>query len=307
MTPPLPTLPTTASTWDQALYAFLVEKGNRSGSKRTVESYSRMLWRFFAATTPDRVTPAEVLSYAHGIGLSGRPPAPATISARITCLSSYFRFLIRMGLVRSNPCDLAERPKVHPSPARGYSADEIRRLFAVVPDTVRGRRDRAILLVFVLTGRRRSEVMGMTAGDIEIEGGTVFYRYRGKGGKRGRRELPRPVWSAIRRTLEDCGKELVAMGADESLWQAGAGLRGISGSTYYGRFRRYLVEAGLKPTGLHILRHSAAKLRRDAGESVETVSAFLDHSSLAVTTTYLRRLEGVEDHSWERVAEAIGV
>ena len=97
------------------------------------------------------------------------------------------------------------------------------------------------------------------------------------------------------------------MDPDESLWQAGAGSKGISGSTLYARFRRYLVAAGLQPTGLHILRHSAAKLRRDAGESVETVSAFLDHSSLAVTTTYLRRLEGVEDRSWERVAEAIGV
>jgi integrase len=183
----------------------------------------------------------------------------------------------------------------------------VKRLLDVVPDTVRGRRDRAILLVFILTGRRRSEVMGMTAGDIEIERGTVFYRYRGKGGKKGRRELPSPAWEAIRRTLEDCGKELATMTAGESLWQAGAGPKGISGSTFYARFRRYLVAAGLKPTGLHILRHSAAKLRRDAGESVETVSAFLDHSSLAVTTTYLRRLEGVEDHSWKRVAEAIGV
>ena len=53
----LPTIPAEASPWDQALYAFLVEKGNRSGSRRTVESYSRMLWRFFAETTPDRVTP----------------------------------------------------------------------------------------------------------------------------------------------------------------------------------------------------------------------------------------------------------
>jgi len=97
------------------------------------------------------------------------------------------------------------------------------------------------------------------------------------------------------------------MDPDESLWQAGARPKGLSGSTFYARFRRYLVAAGLQPTGLHILRHSAAKLRRDAGESVETVSAFLDHSSLAVTTTYLRRLEGVEDHSWERVAESIGV
>ena len=31
-----------------------------------------MLWRFFADTTPDRVTPAVVLAYAHGIGLSGK-------------------------------------------------------------------------------------------------------------------------------------------------------------------------------------------------------------------------------------------
>lgn len=86
------------------------------------------------------------------------------------------------------------------------------------------------------------------------------------------------------------------------LHRRGAGTGGISGGTFYGRFRRYLVAAGLAPTGLHILRHTAAKLRRDAGESVEAVSAFLDHSSLAVTTVFLRRLEGVEDRSWASVA-----
>ena len=267
-----------------------------------------MLWRFFADTTPDRVTPAVVLSYAHGIGLSGKPPSPVTIAARIACLSQL--------LPLPHPDGAGRRPtpatssNVHghsPSPARGYSADEVRRLLEVVPDTIQGRRDRAILLVFILTGRRRSEVMGLTAGDIEIEDGTVFYRYRGKGGKQGRRELPRPAWEAIRRTLEDCGKELATMGPDESLWQAGAGPKGISGLDVLRPLPPLPRRGGLQPTGLHILRHSAAKLRRDAGESVETVSAFLDHSSLAVTTTYLRRLEGVEDHSWERVAEAIGV
>ena len=217
MTSSLPALPSTASTWDQALYAFLVEKGNRSGSKRTVESYSRMLWRFFADTTPDRVTPAVVLSYAHGIGLSGKAPSPVTIGARIACLSSYFRFLMRMGLVASNPCDMVERPRTSPSPARGYSADEVRKLLEVVPDTTQGRRDRAILLVFILTGRRRSEVMDLKASDITIEDSTVYYSYRGKGGKRGRRELPRPAWEAIRRTLDDCDKEIATMDPDESL------------------------------------------------------------------------------------------
>jgi len=65
--------------------------------------------------------------------------------------------------------------------------------------------------------------------------------------------------------------------------------------------------AGLPPAGVHILRHSAAKLRRDAGESIEDVSRFLDHSSLQVTTVYLRRLEGQEDRSWRSVADALGV
>src|ERR1035437_6821618 len=162
---PLPALASgDPSAWDQALYAFLVEKGNRSGSRRTVESYSRMLWPFFAerGLTPDRVKPGEVLAWVHGIGRSGRTPSSTTVGARIACLSSFYRFLIRMGLVVSNPCDAVERPRAIQSPARGYSADEVRRLLAVVQEnTVAGRRHRPILLTLVLTGRRRAEVIGL--------------------------------------------------------------------------------------------------------------------------------------------------
>ncbi len=104
------------SAWDQALYAFLVEKGNRSGSQRTVQSYGRMLWPFFSHKSPDRIAPGDVLAWAHGIGLSGRPPAAPTIGARIACLSSYYRFLTRMGLVTGNPCDAVERPRTQPAP-----------------------------------------------------------------------------------------------------------------------------------------------------------------------------------------------
>jgi len=297
------------SVWDQALYAFLVEKGNRSGSRRTVESYSRMLWPFFAerGLTPDRVKPADVLSFVHGIGRSGRTPSPTTVGARIACLSSYFRFLIRMGLVVSNPCDAVERPRATQSVARGYSAEEVRRLLAVVPDSVAGRRDRALLLTFILTGRRRTEVIGLTAGDICVEGETVFYSYRGKGGKRGRRELPRPAYEALCVTLTDAGLALATMDKGASLWQADAGPRGVTGSTFYSRLQRHMRAAGLPLSGVHVLRHTSAKLRRDAGESIEQVSQFLDHSSLQVTSVYLKRLEGTEDLAWREVAQAIGV
>ena len=294
--------------WAQTVVAFLAEKERRSGSRRTVESYARMLWPFLTGVgSPDQVTPAHVMAWAYGMGASGREPASATVGARIACLSSYFRFLIRMSITSGNPCDALERPRTVQAVARGLSADEVRRLLAVVPDTVAGQRDRALLLTFVLTGRRRAEVIGLTAGDISVEGETAFYSYRGKGGKRGRRELPRPAYAALCATLGDAGLALAAMDPSASLWQAGAGTRGVTSSTFYSRFRQYLRLAGLAPTGLHVLRHTAAKLRRDAGASIEAVSSFLDHSSLAVTSVYLRRLEGETDRTWPDVAVAIGV
>lgn len=288
--------------WERALYAFLAEKQARSGSQRTVESYSRMLRDLIVRTqkTPDQLTAQDVFAWAHGVGSSGREPSAATISSRISCASSFYRFLIRMGLLEVNPCDALERPKLQPPTPRGFGADEVRRLLNVLPDMAEGRRDRAIILTLALTARRRSEVMNLTAGDISSEDGVPYYRYRGKGGKRGRRELPRPAYEAIVRMLAERGTTLDAMSEDGGLWE-------ISDSTFYSRFRRYLADAGLPPSGLHVLRHTAAKLRRDAGQSVEAVSAFLDHSSLAVTSVYLRRLEGSRDEAWADVAEAIGV
>ena len=44
------------------------------------------------------MTATEVFGYGHGTGLSGKKPSSVTIGARIACLSSFYRFLIRMGL-----------------------------------------------------------------------------------------------------------------------------------------------------------------------------------------------------------------
>ncbi|MEO8458064.1 MAG: site-specific integrase [Chloroflexota bacterium] len=196
-------------------------------------------------------------------------------------------------------------PRSHRRPPRGLSADDIRRLLAAIPSTPSGIRDRAIVITLALTGRRRTEVLTMTAASLLV-GDPVYYNYRGKGGKQGKRELPWPAFEAIQVSLAAWGKSMDAMAPAESLWPSPSG-KGLLDSTFYTNLRRYLKKAGLPPAGVHILRHSAAKLRRDAGESIEDVSRFLDHSSLAVTTTYLRRLEGQQDQGWGAVAAAIGV
>ena len=244
--------------------------------------------------------------WAHGPGVSGRDPSLVTIGARMTCVSSFFRFLVRTGMVTTNPCDQLERPRTTPSPPRGLGPEEVRTLLAVIPDTPVGVRNRAIILTLLLTGRRREEVFRLTVGDITVDDGIPFYRYRGKGGKSGRRELPRPAYEALRAAQRAFGHELEGLPPDAPLWPSAAG-GALRSATFYATLQSYFGKAGLPRAGVHIFRHSAAKLRRDAGESIEQVSSFLDHSSLQVTTTYLRWLEGEEDGGWGRVAETIGV
>jgi site-specific recombinase XerD len=299
----------TATGWQKVFYAFLAEKEQHSGYRRTVEGYSRMLQDFFGRSgkQPDNVTSQDIFVYAHSPGLSGKQPSSITIGARIACISSFFRFLIRMDIVQSNPCDKLRRPQTSPSTPRGLSGDQVHQLLAVVPNSPIGLRDRAIILTLVMTGRRRAEVIGMKAGNLILEGDRAYYTYRGKGGKQGHRELPQPVLNPIRASLGAFSKELATMPPDASIWpsQSHKG-KGITSGTFYGNLQRYFRKAGITPAGVHIFRHTAAKLRRDAGETVEDVSRFLDHSSLAVTTVYLRRLEGEQDKSWAKVAEAIG-
>jgi site-specific recombinase XerD len=97
-----------AAGWERTLYAFLAEKERRSGSHRTVQSYSRMLRDFFGRSgkTPDKVTSQDVFTWAYGTGLSGKEPGSVTIGARLACLSSFYRFLIAW---RSSRTTLATR------------------------------------------------------------------------------------------------------------------------------------------------------------------------------------------------------
>jgi hypothetical protein len=46
------------------------------------------------------------------------------MGARIACLSSFFRFLIRMDIVTVNPCDKLERLRTSAPPARGEGQED---------------------------------------------------------------------------------------------------------------------------------------------------------------------------------------
>ena len=150
-----------ADPWPSLIQRFLVEQQRRFGSDRTVQSYGRLLRSFATsvAKPPAEVVSADVFEFVDHIGASGRSPSAATVGARLTRLSSFIQFLVRLGHAPANPCGGVARPKAWPAAPRGLTADEVRRVLTVVPKTPLGLRDRAIILMLRMTGRRRAEVL----------------------------------------------------------------------------------------------------------------------------------------------------
>ena len=183
--------------WERAMYAFLVEKERRSGSRRTVEGYSRMLQDFFG-----RVPKAS----GQGDRPGGLRLGPRQGSLRQGPLPGHHRRPHGLPLVLlplphphghrpEESLRRLERPRTSTPPARGLSAEEVRRLLAVIPDTPPGLRDRAIILTLVLTGRRRAEVFRLTAGDLSFENDICFYAYGARAGRPDAGSCPVRRWT----------------------------------------------------------------------------------------------------------------
>ena len=129
--------------------------------------------------------------------------------------------------------------------------------------------------------------MNLRAGDLTQDGNTALYNVRAKGGIERHRELPAPAFAAINTALATQGRPLENLMPEERLFD-------VSHWGFGKNLARYAKKAKLGHVTPHALRHSAAKLRRETGASIEDIGALLGHRSLATTaSSQYRRLAPV--------------
>ena len=285
--------------WPVVVGAYLTETHLRGGSRRTPVEYRRILERFFNTfPDPNVVTPLAVHSFAYARNPGTSLPAPSTIAVRLAAISGLYEFARRLGAIGANPAAEVRRPRRRRPLAKELTTDQVQRLLAAIPETGSGLRDRSIIILILLEGLRRSEVLSLRVADVDFATGD--YRVRVKGGHERRRQIPPPALHAIVRALEAQGRALDRLEREAPLFT-------ITGSGLYANLRRYATAAGLDNVSPHVLRHAAAKLRRRSGASIEDVSSFLGHSSIATTAIYLRRQEVEPDEGWRNAARALGL
>ena len=229
----------------------------------------------------------------------------STQTAELAALRRFYRWAKAEGLRSDDPTEGIKPPRREPyAQARGLSAEEVTRLLEVIPtNVVAGLRLRALVLTYLLTGRRRSEILNLRWGDLDLECG--FYRYTGKGGKERQRALPAPAQQAILAYARASGlgrkpEEVVFAGR----WRD----QPVDGKYIGEQLRQVAMMAAIPMVRpLHTLRHSYARALRRVEAPLEAVQAALDHSNLATTSIYVRQLEGQEDPWWPKLATELGL
>ncbi|MBL9138901.1 MAG: tyrosine recombinase XerC [Verrucomicrobiales bacterium] len=222
---------------------------------------------------------------------------PSAIRVRFSALRSFFKYLVRVGVMDQIPVRELSLPRVPRRLVKFLSVDQMLLLLSMparglerAPDAV-GRpvdasvaaRDGAILETIYSCGLRIAELCQLRVSDVRFD--EALMRVRGKGRKErvvpvGRHALEaiRRYWSVLPRAPSD-QEPVFVRGMNDR--------RGMSARTLQYRLKGYLLAAGLDPALTpHKLRHSFATHLLDAGADLRSVQEMLGHSQLATTQVY---------------------
>lgn len=223
-----------------------------------------------------------------------------TVGRRLSCLRSFFKFLIREGLLKSNPILMLSSPKLEKRLPSFLTEQEASKLiesaFAKDEKDERGLRDRAILETFYSTGVRISELAGLNIEDVDFIGGIA--KVMGKGKKERMAPIGDAAIATIRKYLEKRKRESTALFLNKSGKRISVrGIRGI--------VKKYILKAGIKQgVSAHTFRHSFATHLLNRGADLRTVQELLGHANLSTTQIYTHltteKLKSVYDKAHPR-------
>ena len=278
-------------------------------TRRVYENAVKDFMRFAGIARPEEfrtVTRAHIIAWRDE--LARRTLGGATIRNRLASLASLFEYLCEKNAVTHNPVKGVERPRAESgegkTPALGdHQARKL--LDAPDTDTIKSRRDRAILSTLLFHALRREELCKLKVKDFRhARKGVPHLKVSGKGGKTRYLPLHPGTNGLITDYLEVAGH-----GTDENgaLFRpvrnnrTGHLERAITADGVYRLVRGYSALLGFE-IGAHALRATAATNALDHQADIAKVQEWLGHANIATTRIYDHRRTRPEDSPTFKVA-----
>lgn len=287
-------------------YAEYLQKEKRK-SKNTIDAYVGDL-KEFQSFLEERSVKLETAANTDVVGFllklkeDGR--SAATVNRKIASVRLFYKYLEESGLISSNPATDIKSSHVEKKTIEYLTIEEVDRLLAMPDDSLKGKRDKAILEVLYATGIRVSELVNIKVTDVNMRMG--FISVTGDVGMARIVPLGRPARAALEEYIYNVRKGLVR---DEDRKQEALFVN------YHGKqltrqglwkiIKEYAAKADIEnKITPQTLRHSFAVHMVQNGADLKSLQELLGHEDISATQIYLtvtkNRIKDVYDRTHPR-------
>jgi integrase/recombinase XerC len=270
-------------------------QGEKRYSENTVQAYKKDLEQFFlfldnkallagfVSFEMNQITHLQIRQWLASLNEKEQIKAQS-INRKISSLKSFFKYLLKTGVVVKSPMTKVISPKSEqrlPTFVNESNMDTLLR-HVEFPDSFKGRTERLIIEVLYQTGLRRAELVGLKLTNINFYDATI--KVIGKGNK----ERIVPIINSLCDLIKLYIDERKALVSEEHgflfVLQNG---KQVYDKYVYLVVKQYLGEATtLEKRGPHVLRHTFATHLLNGGADLNAVKELLGHANLAATQIY---------------------
>jgi integrase/recombinase XerC len=254
-------------------------------SRLTIKAYLNDLEQFFgwlgATRDPLTIEPADVRKFAHAMtraGLEVRSRA-----RRTTAIREFYKYLVKTKRLPESPAESVVPPRPHKSMPGFLRPQEIARMRRAIPNDDRGRRDRAIFELGLMT-LRISSALNLDLDDLD-EVDRRLIRVKLKGGDQATQRITETAARAVRAWLERrpaCESAAVFVPLPPR-----KGPCRLEYTTVEKALRRYLRAAGVtRRVRFHDLRHTAGLRLANRGVPLQIIQDIMHHKDPRTTRIY---------------------
>lgn len=253
-------------------------------SKNTFKSYKADLKQFldFVNKAVNTITIDDVQKYFDN--LKFLQINSSTLARKYSSLNTFFKFLIINNIIKSNPMEFIEYPKLSKKLPEYLTPEEVEKILNIIETkNYIGIRDRALFELMYSTGLRVSEVINITFMDIDLKNNIL--KIKGKGNKERVIPFGKICNDFINKYLSFSRIQLNKKNLP-FLFLSRRGDK-LSRITIWKNMKKYAIAAGIRKNIYpHILRHSFATHLISNGADIRFVQELLGHESILTTEIY---------------------
>jgi len=267
---------------EEFLRYLLVDKGY---SNNTIESYKRDLIKFLEYNKNKSMNDIsnkdlkEYIKFLNEENLNEK-----SISRNISCLKSFYKFLVIDKKIKDNPSEILFIPKIKKSLPNILTEDEVIKLLDINLTDKFSYRNKAMLELMYGTGLRVSELVNLKLQDIDLIEEVI--RVFGKGSKERIIPLGEFASLALKEYVNKYRSNMLKKYNNEYLFLNNHGNK-MTRQGFFKIIKGIAEEKGIsKPLSPHTLRHSFASHMLKYGADLRTIQELLGHSDISTTQIY---------------------